>query len=332
MSDVAVSVVLALHNGRRYLAEAVESVATQTLRPLELLVVDDGSTDGGVAVLDQLALPFEVTVLTQGNAGQSAARNRGVAAARGDLVAFLDQDDRWHRKHLEMLCARLDDPAVGWAYSDFDEIDGEGRLVTMSFLAEHHIDHPKRTLSACISADLMVLPSASVVRRQAFDEVGGFDEELRGYEDDDLYVRFFRSGWRLAFVDEPLTSFRVHANSSSTDHTFAVSRLRYGEKLRASVVDDRRLSRFWFRDIVAPRFLHASLDDYVRAVSARDWIAAEQAWRAVEVFAEEQVSTIPWRWKLILLRNPRASRRLLELNQQLPQWARLTRNPLYRLR
>jgi glycosyltransferase involved in cell wall biosynthesis len=333
MSELTTSVVLALHNGERHVRAAIESVADQTSTPIELIVVDDGSTDRSIERVDDIQTPFPIRVLTQANAGQSAARNRGVEASTGDLLAFLDQDDIWHPKHLEILGRRLqDDPEVGWAYSDFDEIDGEGRLVTMSFLREHGISHPKRTLRACVEADLMVLPSASILRRRMFVELGGFDEQLRGYEDDDLYVRAFRSGWRMAFVDEPLTCFRVHANSSSTDTTFAASRLRFGQKLRESILDDRRLSRFWFRDIVAPRFLHVSLDDYVRAISADDWDAAEEAWQAVEVFAQEQTSTVPWRWKMLVLRHPRLARRLLQVNQGLPRFARPTRNPLYRLR
>ena len=72
----------------------------------------------------------------------------------------------------------------------------------------------------------MVVPSASVVRRAAFEEVGGFDETLRGYEDDDLYVRGFRAGWRFAFHAEALTAFRVHDSSDSVSGRFIESRVR----------------------------------------------------------------------------------------------------------
>jgi glycosyltransferase involved in cell wall biosynthesis len=339
MTTGAISAILPLHQGRAHVAEAIRSVARQTLRPAELIVVDDGSNDGGVEEVEKLlvveaaAIGFPVRVVRQECRGQSAARNRGALEAEGDLLAFLDQDDLWHPEHLADLAGALEaDPAAGWAYSDFDEIDLAGRLVTVSFLREHGIQHPKRTLAACIASDLMVLPSASVLRRSAFDEVGGFDERLRGYEDDDLYVRMFRSGWRMAFVDRSLTRFRVHGSSSSAGGTFAESRLLYAAKLRAQIEDDRRLNRYWFRDVVAPRFLEASLDDYVRAISDRDWPDAESALRAIEHFAAFRRSDPVSSLKLLVLRNPRRFRRLLQANQLLPPSLRPARSPVFRLR
>ena len=327
----AVSVILPLHNGRRYLRETVASIAGQTMSPTELIVVDDGSTDGGADQLLELELPFPVHVKHQVNAGQSAARNHGARLAVGELLAFIDQDDLWHPRHLAGLARPFSVAEVGWSYSDFDEIDSQGRTVTIAFLREHAIEHPKRTLKACLESDLMVLPSASVIRRQALETVGGFDAALRGYEDDDLYVRMFRTGWRMAFVDEPLTRFRVHPTSSSTDDTFVASRLAYARKLRATVEDDLRLGRRWFRDVVSPRFLHTSLDDYMRAISSGDWEAASSAYDAVELFARG-LDDPRWERRLALFRRPQLTARLLRANQRLPRGVRVTDNPLYRMR
>ena len=77
----------------------------------------------------------------------------------------------------------------------------------------------------------MVLPSASVLRRSMFEQVGGFDEELCGYEDDDLFVRCFRAGWGHRFISQSLTRFRIHGDSSSSSPRFIASRLRHAEKL-----------------------------------------------------------------------------------------------------
>ena len=163
----AVTAILPVYNGRRFLLGAVESVIAQSQPPRELIVVDDGSTDGSLEEL-QAALekrppaPFPIRVLRQANAGQSAARNRAARQAEGEYLAFIDPDDQWHPQHLEALAAVLDaDPAAGWAYSDFDEIDLAGHLVTRGFLRAHGVKHPKRTIYECVSGDLLVLPSAS---------------------------------------------------------------------------------------------------------------------------------------------------------------------------
>src|SRR5258706_4985498 len=209
MTSPRISAVRPVFNGRGFLLAAVRSVLAQSLQPCELILVDDGSTDGSLEELASLApAPFPVRVLRQGNAGQSAARNAAAREATGEYLAFIDQDDHWHPRHLEELVAPLiADPDVGWAYCDFDEMDLEGNLVTRAFIRTVGMPHPKRTIYECVAGDLMVLPSASVMRRDAFEQAGGFDETLCGYEDDDLFVRFFRLGWDHFFVAPPLLPF-----------------------------------------------------------------------------------------------------------------------------
>lgn len=331
--SAGVSVIMPVYNGRRFLRGAVESVLAQTLPPCELIVVDDGSTDGSLAELDGLPAPFPVRVLRQANAGQSAARNLAARQAEGEYLAFLDQDDHWHPQHLEHLVAALEaDPAVGWAYSDFDEMDFDGNLVTRAFLRAQGVSHPKRTVFECVASDLMVLPSASVVRRTAFEQAGGFDEALSGYEDDDLFVRFFRLGWEHAFVDRTLLRFRIHSNGSSASRRFIDSRLRYADKLAAMLPDDPRMLRYYVPDAIAPRFFTTSLDDYVRACSARDWEGARIALEAVNHFGRLRRRGLRLRWKLLWIQKPRLFRVLVALNDRLPWRARFMRNPTVTLR
>ncbi len=324
-----VSAILPVYNGRRFLAGAVRSVLAQTLLPCELIVIDDGSTDGSLEELEGLPpAPFPVRIVRQENAGQSAARNAAARLAEGDLLAFLDQDDSWHPQHLEALIAPLvADPAVGWAYSDFDEMDFDGHLVTYAFLRVRGGGHPKRTIYECVAGDLMVLPSASVIRRTAFEQAGGFDEALCGYEDDDLFVRFFRLGWGHVFVDRPLVRFRVHATSSSTSPRFIASRLHYAAKLVAILPNDSRMFRYYVSDAIAPRFFLTTLDDYVRACAARDWTGARLALAAVNHFASLRRQGVRLRWKLLWIQCPRLFRALLALNDRLPYRARFLRNP-----
>jgi len=316
-------------NGRRFLLGAVRSVLAQSLPPCELIVVDDGSTDGSLEELEGLPpAPFPVRVVRQANAGQSAARNAAARQAEGEYLAFLDQDDHWHPLHLEELVAPLAaDSAVGWVYCDFDEMDLEGNLVTRAFIRTLGVSHPKRTIYECVAGDLMVLPSASVVRRAAFEQAGGFDETLCGYEDDDLFVRFFRLGWEHVFVARPLLRFRIHTTGSSTSPRFMDSRVRYAAKLVSILPDDSRMLRYYVSHAIAPRFFLTSLDDYVRACSARDWQGARLALETVNHFAALRRRSLRLRWKLLWIQRPRLFRRLIALNDRLPYRLRFIRNP-----
>jgi glycosyltransferase involved in cell wall biosynthesis len=329
-----VSAILPVFNGRRFLRDAVRSVLAQSLPPCELIVVDDGSTDDSLAVLEGLPpAPFPIRVLRQANAGQSAARNLAARHAEGDYLAFLDQDDHWYPQHLEILVEPLAaDAAVGWSYSDFDEMDFDGNLVTRAFLRAAGLRHPKHSIFECVASDLMILPSASVVRRAAFEQAGGFDEALSGYEDDDLFVRFFRLGWEHVFVDRPLLRFRIHGNGCSTSRRFIESRLRYAAKLEAMLPDDPRMMRYYGPDAIAPRFFFTSLDDYVRACSARDWEGARLALETVNHFAQRRRGSLRLRWKMFWIQRPRLFRLLIALNDRLPHGARFIRNPTVTLR
>jgi len=334
MTDPRISAILPVFNGRSFLLAAVRSVLAQSLQPCELIIVDDGSTDGSLDEVTSLATaPFPVRVIRQSNAGQSAARNAAAREAAGEYLAFIDQDDHWHPRHLEELVAPLlADPDVGWAYCDFDEMDLEGNLVTRAFIRTVGMQHPKRTIYECVSGDLMVLPSASVMRRDAFEQAGGFDESLCGYEDDDLFVRFFRLGWDHFFVARPLLRFRVHTTGSSTSPRFLESRLRYAAKLMAILPDDSRMFRYYVSNAIAPRFFLTSLDDYVRACSARDWEGAELALKTVNHFAALRRPSLRLRWKLLWIQSPRLFRRLLALNDRLPYRTRFISNPTVTLR
>ena len=124
----AVSVVVPIHNGERYVQEALDSVFAQTFRDFDVVCVDDGSTDRSLQLLE----PYRsrLKVISQRNAGQSAARNRGVHASTGRYLAFLDQDDRWYQHKLAQQVALLENRnGVVLAYCNSDRMDSEGRLL-----------------------------------------------------------------------------------------------------------------------------------------------------------------------------------------------------------
>jgi glycosyltransferase involved in cell wall biosynthesis len=274
----AISVIIPVYNGRKYLREAVESVARQTLLPVELILVDDGSSDDSLSLVKDMELPFPVIEILQENGGQGTARNHGAKVARGTYLAFLDQDDRWYPEHLEKLVrpfAKM--RRIGWVYSNLDEIDRQGQLVSTSMLKNLSSTHPKTNLIDLLSHDMFILPSASIISKEAFDAVSGFDVRLRGYEDDDIFLRLFRKGYRNVYLPQALSQWRIYHSSSSFSSRMAESRRIYAGKLVKTYPDDPGLARFWVRDCIAPRFLHNSLGDFFSGRAARNFDKCEAA-------------------------------------------------------
>lgn len=199
-----VAVVMPCHNYGRWVEEAVRSVQAQTLPPVELLVIDDGSTDDSAEILDRLAAtsPLPLRVIHQPNAGLVATLNRAVRETTAPYVAFASADDVLLPRFLERLVAALDDdPAAGFAYCKMALFGDEtGVHLTYPFSAGRLI------------FDINYVAGASVVRRDAFDATGGF-RDLPGHEDWDLWLGFVAAGWRGRLVDEVLYRWRRHPSA-----------------------------------------------------------------------------------------------------------------------
>jgi len=296
---LSIAVVIPLYNGARYIEEALTSVFRQALPPAEIIVVDDGSTDGGAgaAIVERLAKIHPVTFLRKVNGGQSSARNMGVRHSESDLVAFLDQDDIWYNCHLAELVKpflEASEPLLGWVYSNLDEVDENGHMIGRDYLSSLGVVHPKRHLFDCIRQDMFVLPSAALVLREAFEAVGGFDERLCGYEDDDLFLRIFRAGYDNQYLDRALSKWRIHTASTSYTSRMGVSRIIYTHKLVDMFPNDVKRSRYYVRDLIAPRFLNQALQEYQLAVAAGDTETARTMWKEVE-FLSSQSDCVPQR-------------------------------------
>lgn len=217
MPDAApafISVVVPCFNAAPFLAGALRSVLDQEgVAGLEVIVVDDGSSDESVAIARGFGAP--VLVLEQANAGPAAARNRGIAAARGALVAFLDADDVWLPGKLASQLALLEQaPDAGVVYGDFYFWrPPQGReLVT----------HPPHTDAAVRSGrlypqillDSLVCMITAVVRREVFERIGGFDEQLRTGEDYDFWIRAALHT-RCLKVAQPVALYRLHEGGTT---------------------------------------------------------------------------------------------------------------------
>ena len=257
-----IAAVIPLYNGARYIEEALRGVLAQTLPPHEIIVVDDGSTDDGPAIVERMAADHPITLLRKPNGGQSSARNLGIQHANSELIALLDQDDVWYANHLEKLVEpflEVRRVELGWVYANLDEIDINGRLIGVSVLDACSTPHPKDTLITCLREDMYILPSSTLISRKAFLAIGGFDEELSGYEDDDLFIRLFHAGYDHAYIRTPLGRWRIYKASSSRSPRMARSRMVFARKLLRNFPDDPFNHRHYSRDLIAPRFLRQAI-------------------------------------------------------------------------
>lgn len=209
-----VSVVIPVLNGEPFLRQCLDSALAQTRRPLEIVVVNDGSTDGTAEILRNYQ--GRATVLEQESRGQSAAVNRAVAHSRGELVAFLDCDDCWDPIKLERQVAVLERfPEAVAVYCDHRRIDASGTITGRTGA----LAHPRtsgQVLGALIRGNFIISPSVMMIRAKAFHAAGGFDEATPdlGSKDYGLWLRLATLG-PFIYLAETLASYRQHANNMS---------------------------------------------------------------------------------------------------------------------
>lgn len=204
MVQVKVSVVIPLFNARDVILQTVRSVLEQTWRDFELVVVDDGSTDGAGDLIR--TLDPRLRYLRQENAGVAAARNRGIAEAQGGVIALLDHDDLWHPAKLERQVKVLAErPEVGMVITDVAHIDRDGKL--MGIVGAGY--NPREDFARLFVQGYVPTPSAAMIRKKVLDAVGGFDEAFSsaGMDDHDLWPRI-AAACTIANIGEPLTFHR----------------------------------------------------------------------------------------------------------------------------
>ncbi|HVZ10612.1 glycosyltransferase family A protein [Rhodopila sp.] len=294
-SELSVSAIVPLYNGARYIEEALRSIFAQHLPPAEVIVVDDGSTDEGPDIVRRLAQSHPLTLLNKENGGQSSARNFAIRRSSGALIALLDQDDAWYPNHLSELIRPFREDMtgrLGWTYSNLDEIGVDGQLRVRDALSYGSAEHPKVHLDKCLQEDLFILPTSSLILREAFDEVGGFDERLQGYEDDDLFLRLFSVGYRNAYIDQALARWRIYPSSASYSPRMARSRMIYARKLLDAFPDQPMFGRYYSSKLLAPRFLKQMADEASNALARGDVATAEMCLEDM-AFLERKIARVP---------------------------------------
>lgn len=271
-----ISVVIPVYNGARFLRDALASVAAQTCPDCEVICVDDGSTDESVALLKQAEQPL--VLLGQPNAGQSAARNAGVQRARGTYIAFLDQDDCWYPEKLARQAAVLNaDPDVVLVHCEVDTMDHDGQVVGRAGVSKDLARSLASPLGRLIREPL-ILPSAMMVRREAFERVGMFDPGLRGFEDYDLIARLKQAG-RVVFLKESGVRYRMHQDGFNVAGSMWIirSRERFLRRMRELYADDP-VKRGITDVLLAECYSDWAVNE---AREGRRWEAVALLWRAL---------------------------------------------------
>lgn len=206
---LTVSIVIPVYNGAPTVAAAIESALLQEVHwPIEIVVVDDGSTDRTAEILR--SFEGRIKVIRQKNKGLASARNTGVAAAAGDLIAFLDADDVWLPKRLTATVEPFyTNPQLVLAYCDVIPVDDNGHPLRTTFIEKDRAYAP--TMADLLRGWWPIFPSATTVRRSALLEVGGFPEEFRGasgYEDTYCWLLLREKG-PFCFIPEALVRYRL---------------------------------------------------------------------------------------------------------------------------
>lgn len=275
-----ISVVMPCYNAQAYVAEAVASVLGQTYRSVELIVVDDGSTDASVEIIESYG--HRLTLLRQNNQGPYPARNRGVTASRGEFLAFLDADDWWAPDCLERLHEAIERSRAAVAYCGWQNVGlpgGRGEpYVPPDYEREGKLE---RFLRAAAPWPI----HAALLRRSVWDEVGGFDTTLPTVMDYDLWLRVgaFRP---IVRVDKVLAFYRHHQGGQITsqqwrqaENTWRVKRRflaahpelaqQLGARTVRGLVDGGLLRRgydaYWRRDLVSAHHI------FRKALGTRAW-------------------------------------------------------------
>jgi glycosyltransferase involved in cell wall biosynthesis len=205
MRKPLVSVIIPTYNSAEYIEEALESVFEQTFQDFEIIVVDDGSTDGTGEILKKYG--DRIRYIFQGNSGPASARNQGIRTALGEFIAFLDADDLWVptklEKQLELFRQRKDLGMVTTGACSFDEKGVFG----------YSTDKRETLMVGDIAINIFLRSNIGtptvMVRKEIFDSVGFFEENIRQSEDDNMWIRI-AAHYEVELIDEALIKVRNH--------------------------------------------------------------------------------------------------------------------------
>lgn len=282
-----VSAIVPIYNPKPdYLDEALESIAAQELDDLEAVVVNDGSIERTFDPVLEKHGAF-VRLIEQENAGVAGARNRGLDEARGEYVAFLDQDDRWRPGKLRKQLALLSGEAADVAFHPVRYIDEDGAPRKANAARERKLRRRRRSgdvLGALLEGNFIYSPTV-LARRSCFEVAGGFDSSVDPHDDWDMWLRLALAGFKFVGIEEPLADWRIHPGNTSRDkdrmlrtRVAVVDKLerdeKFPERLRAALRRARAECHVTLAHSLYKDKRYGGYRDQIRAAARIDWKAA----------------------------------------------------------
>lgn len=218
MQDLAqaqplVSVVIATYNMGQYIQQAIDSILQQTWQNLEIIVVDDGSTDDTAGTMLGYENNAKVTYIKNENQGQPKAKNCGIKNTKGEFIAFCDADDFWAPNKLEVQMPQFKNPKVGVVYSEVSFIDEKNNHFTK---LRHEVRHSGKITNYMLIENFVPF-GTSIIRRACIEKNGIFDEEFRMGIDWDLWLRYSLD-WEFIYVPERTYIYRVWSGQMSNNY------------------------------------------------------------------------------------------------------------------
>ncbi|WP_341526555.1 glycosyltransferase [Nostoc sp. UHCC 0302] len=207
-----ISVIIPVYNGEKTIKKTIESVLKQTVSDLEVLVINDGSTDSTEEIVKSIP-DLRLKIFSYHNAGLAASRNRGLSHTNGEFISFIDADDLWTFDKLEAQWKALEDSenaAVAYSWTDYIDVDSKflksGSRITLK----------GDVYNKLLLYNILENGSNPLIRKEAFTEIGGFDESLPAAEDWDMWLRL-ATRYEFTVVPKAQILYRVSANSMSTN-------------------------------------------------------------------------------------------------------------------
>jgi glycosyltransferase involved in cell wall biosynthesis len=209
-TDPKVSVIIPVYNGAKYLKEAIDSALSQKYKNKEVIVVNDGSTDGGATAKVAKSFKSKIIYIEKENGGVSTALNLGIARMKGELFAWLSHDDAFMPEKISQQVEKFNEPGIGLCYTDYYLMDAAGQVFQT-------VESPYYAPKDFLREQLVMnkINGCTVMIRKTVLETNPFNTSRRYCQDGDLWVRLLRKGIIFSKVSEPLTKYRVHAEADS---------------------------------------------------------------------------------------------------------------------
>lgn len=209
------SIIIPAYNAKKYIEETVQSVLNQSYTNWELLIIDDGSTDNTIEIIEALAkTDSRINYITKKNSGVSDSRNKGLSIAKGEFISFLDADDIWNKENLKEKINFIVENNIDVAYSDCEKIDANSNSLKNILTGS---ESPELSDILLLKGNYITAPSGIVLKKSVLDKIGGFDTNLSNNADQELWIRILSNNFKIKLIKKTLWKYRVHDNNMSSN-------------------------------------------------------------------------------------------------------------------